>query len=45
MGRAFKYLFYLCVLLGIGLVSYALFADLSAPQSEVTQDVPLNLTD
>lgn len=39
MFRLIKVLFYLAVFGGIGLVGYALFFDLPAPQSEVTQSI------
>lgn len=48
MGRIIKWLFYLIVLSGIGLVCYAyvgpfLGADFSAPANEVRQEVILNV--
>ncbi len=39
MGRLLKYLFYLLVLGFIGLVGFAIFSDLPAPQTDVTIDV------
>ena len=45
MGRLLKYVFYLAVLLGIGLVGYALIADLPAPKTEITEDVELHSID
>ncbi len=43
MLRLIKVLFYLAVLVGIGIVGYALFFDLPAPQSEITQSITPNL--
>lgn len=36
MGRIFKYLVYLVVLLGFGVLGYAYLGDMSAPQTEVS---------
>lgn len=36
MGRIFKYLVYLVVLLGLGVLGYAYLGDMSAPQTEVS---------
>lgn len=36
MGRLIRYVFYLAVLAFLGLVGFAYFGDLSAPQAEVT---------
>lgn len=41
MGRALKYLFYLVVLGGLGLVVYAVIADLPPPTREVVVDLPV----
>lgn len=43
MFRLIKILFYLAVFGGIGIVGYALFFELPAPQSEVTQAITPNL--
>lgn len=43
MFRLLKILFYLAIICGIGLVGYALFFDLPAPQIEVTQPIEPNL--
>jgi len=43
MFRVLKILFYLAVICGIGIVGYALFFELPAPQSEVTQTITPNL--
>lgn len=43
MFRLIKILFYLAVIGGIGIVGYALFFELPAPQSEVTQAISPNL--
>lgn len=43
MFRVIKLLFYLTIFAGIGLVGYALFFDLPAPQSEVTRPIQPNL--
>lgn len=43
MFRLIKFLFYLAIIGGIGLVGYALFFDLPAPQSEVTVQIQPNL--
>ena len=42
MGRLLKYMFYMAVMLAIGLVGYAMIADLPAPQTQVTKDVELH---
>lgn len=47
MGRLFKFLIYLIILGGIGLVGYAYLGpffgvDFSAPQSEIRQPVTLD---
>jgi len=47
MGRIVKYLIYLIILAGVGLISYAYLgpwfgADFSAPQSEITLPVVLD---
>ncbi len=36
MFRLIKFLFYLAVIGGIGIIGYALFFELPAPQSELT---------
>ena len=43
MLKILKVLLYLAVFTGIGIVAYALFFDLPAPQSEVTQSITPNL--
>ena len=43
MFRLIKVLFYLAVIGGIGIVGYALFFELPAPQSEVTRAITPNL--
>ncbi len=43
MFRLIKFLFYLAVIGGIGLVGYALFFELPAPQNEVTVTIEPNL--
>lgn len=43
MFRLIKILFYLAIIGGIGIVGYALFFELPAPQSEVTQAISPNL--
>lgn len=43
MGRLIKYLFYIIVLAGIGLVGYALVSDLPAPRTDITKPVDLDL--
>lgn len=48
MGRLFKYLIYLCLLAGIGLVGYAYLgpwfgADFSPPQGEIRKPVVLDV--
>lgn len=43
MFRLIKILFYLAIICGIGIVGYALFFDLPAPQSEVTLPIEPNL--
>ena len=43
MFRLIKVLFYLAVISGIGIVGYALFFELPAPESEVTQAITPNL--
>ena len=43
MFRLMKVIFYLAVIGGIGIVGYALFFELPAPQSEVTQAITPNL--
>jgi len=43
MFRLLKILFYLAIICGIGIVGYALFFDLPAPQSEVTLPIEPNL--
>lgn len=43
MFRVLKILFYMAVITGIGIVGYALFFELPAPQTEVTQSVTPNL--
>jgi len=43
MFRLIKVLFYLAVIGGIGIVGYALFFELPAPESEVTQAITPNL--
>jgi len=43
MWRLIKVLFYLAVITGIGIVGYALFFDLPAPQSQVTEAISPNL--
>lgn len=43
MFRLLKILFYLAIIGGIGLVGYALFFDLPAPQSEVSLPIEPNL--
>ena len=43
MLRILTVLFYLAVITGIGIVGYALFFELPAPQSEVTQSITPNL--
>ena len=45
MGKLLKYLFYLVILLAIGLVGYSLVAELPARKTEITQDVPLHFPD
>ena len=47
MGKLFRAILYLVVLIAIGLVGYAYVgpifgADFSAPQQEIRQTVPLN---
>ncbi|MFS4437598.1 hypothetical protein ACMA5I_05230 [Paracoccaceae bacterium GXU_MW_L88] len=39
MGRVLKYLFYLVILGLIGLALYAVFAELPAPQTEISVPV------
>ncbi len=41
MGRAVKYLFRIAILAVLGLVAYAMLADLPAPQRQVEQDLPM----
>jgi hypothetical protein len=41
MGRALKYLFRIAVLAVVGLVVYAMLADLPPPQREVEVDLPM----
>ncbi|MEM7189763.1 MAG: hypothetical protein AAF439_09140 [Pseudomonadota bacterium] len=41
MGRALKYLFRLAVLAGLGLVGYAMLADLPPPTKEVVVELPM----
>lgn len=43
MFRLLKILFYLAVFSGIGVVGYALFFELPAPQTEVTKSITPNL--
>lgn len=43
MGRVLKYVVYLVAIGAIGLAGYALFSDLSAPQSEVVKTIDLNI--
>ncbi len=43
MFRLIKVLFYLAVIGGIGIVGYAMFFELPAPQSDVTQSITPNL--
>lgn len=43
MFRIIKLLFYIAVIVGIGIVGYALFFDLPPPQSEVTQSISPDL--
>lgn len=43
MFRLIKVLFYLAVFGGLGLLGYALFFDLPAPQTEVTQSIAPNV--
>jgi len=43
MFRLIKILFYLAVIVGLGVVGYALFFDLPAPQSEISQPIQPNL--
>ncbi len=42
MGRLIKYLFYLIILAGLGLVGYAYLGDLSPSQEDVTTPVELD---
>lgn len=42
MGRLLKFLFFLIVLGGIGLVGYAYLGDLSPEQEEINQPVELD---
>lgn len=44
LGRILKYLFFLVILGLIGLAGFALFSDLPAPSSEVTEPVKTNLS-
>ncbi|MEM1160066.1 MAG: hypothetical protein AAGJ28_03970 [Pseudomonadota bacterium] len=41
MGRAIKYLFRLAVLAGLGLVAYAMLAELPPPTKEVVVELPV----
>jgi hypothetical protein len=41
MGRALKYLFRIAVLAALGLVAYAMLADLPAPQRQVEEELPM----
>lgn len=41
MGRALKYLFRLAILAGLGLVAYAMLADLPPPKRAVEVDLPM----
>lgn len=43
MFRLIKVLFYVAVIGGIGILGYALFFELPAPESEVTQAITPNL--
>jgi len=43
MFRLIKFLFYLAVIGGIGIVGYALFFELPAPKTEVMQAITPNL--
>ena len=43
MLKILKVLLYLVIFTGIGIVGYALFFELPAPQSEVTQSITPNL--
>ena len=43
MFRVLKILFYLAIIVGIGVVGYALFFELPPPQTEVTQTITPNL--
>jgi hypothetical protein len=41
MGRALKYLFLIAVLAALGLVAYAMLADLPAPKRAVEVELPM----
>ncbi len=41
MGRALKYLFRIAILAALGLVVYAIVADLPPPKRVVEQDLPM----
>ena len=41
MGRALKYLFRIAVLALLGLIGYAMLADLPPPTREVVVDLPM----
>ncbi len=41
MGRALKYLFRIAVLAALGLVAYAMLADLPAPKRAVEIELPM----
>lgn len=41
MGRALKYLFRIAILAALGLVVYAMLADLPPPKRVVEQDLPM----
>lgn len=43
MFRLIKVLFYLAIFTGLGILGYALFFELPAPQTEVTQAIDLDL--
>ncbi len=39
MGRLLRYLFYLAILVGVGVVGYAIFSELPPPQREIVVPV------